>query len=625
MKGNRLNIAATGLLVAMLIFACWAAFPISHLSEAGASTPPQILVGAYYYPWYGNSDGSGGLGSRHWNDSAHGQVVDQPVIGYYSSMNLTELKWQVEMMEDAGFDFVLVSWWGAFGFEDNATKKFLEADEACGWPLKFAILIEPYDADEDMDYPALYSYINDAYAEPYADNYLNWQGKPLLGFFNPLHPPASEDFTTIVIGQTEYVDWILWAASNSSFTCPDIVENEDERVSADGYISVTPRYDDYYLYLAGSRDKFMRFDVDYTEGMCGRQWRLALVREDKGEIAAVVLFSWNEYHERSAVEPHIDLCGADPYLNYDLTKAFITQLHRSDAEKRDAAAGYLSSHYNATFNLIYESEEAGRHWLADTYPLMENIPYSGTFWLYSDNTIAYHALEPFDSSLASQIKASLAAYGYNETSNPPLLWEVLFGYDIPDIIHDAVNLPVDYVENDYAIFIHRHNATGTLDPSGYGDTIVYKALDLLWIGDYDGAETWFWKAYNLFDGKGIKDNATINDGFYANYKLALLLYTSKILELDLPLEDEIEAQLWSMQNAEHGGITSLADEDGNPIGSSNCETTSLTLLAHNTELITNLQWKAGSTPPDPQMQYYIWGCIVAAGGGFAYWVYRKRR
>jgi hypothetical protein len=43
-----------------------------------------------------------------------------------------------------------------------------------------------------------------------------------------------------------------------------------------------------------------------------------------------------------------------------------------------------------------------------------------------------------------------------------------------------------------------------------------------------------------------------------------------------------------MQQA-NGGTTSLADLNGNPIGSANTETTAMTLLPYNNEVISRMQ------------------------------------
>jgi hypothetical protein len=97
----------------------------------------------------------------------------------------------------------------------------------------------------------------------------------------------------------------------------------------------------------------------------------------------------------------------------------------------------------------------------------------------------------------------------------------------------------------------------------------------------------------MWDGKGIYDLATQNDGKYANFKLALILYASKILNITIGNYTQIEDKLWSMQQS-NGGITSLSDLNGNPIGSANAETTAMALLPYNNELILMMQSLFGS-------------------------------
>jgi hypothetical protein len=94
--------------------------------------------------------------------------------------------------------------------------------------------------------------------------------------------------------------------------------------------------------------------------------------------------------------------------------------------------------------------------------------------------------------------------------------------------------------------------------------------------------------------KGINDLATQNESTYANYKLALILYASKVLNLTIGNYTQIEEKLWSMQQP-NGGITSLSDLNCNPIGSANAETTAMTLLPYNNELVLQMQTLFGSS------------------------------
>ena len=79
------------------------------------------------------------------------------------------------------------------------------------------------------------------------------------------------------------------------------------------------------------------------------------------------------------------------------------------------------------------------------------------------------------------------------------------------------------------------------------DILIYQSLNLYLQGNRTGAEFYFYKAYNMWDGMGINDNATKIDGEYANFKLALMLYANKILNLPIGNYTQIEDKLWSIQ------------------------------------------------------------------------------
>jgi hypothetical protein len=81
------------------------------------------------------------------------------------------------------------------------------------------------------------------------------------------------------------------------------------------------------------------------------------------------------------------------------------------------------------------------------------------------------------------------------------------------------------------------------------------------------------------------------DGFYSNQKLALLLYTSRILMMSFAAFNDMENHLWSMQRSD-GGLAALSNREGMPMGSPNTETTALALLIYNESLIRSVRSKA---------------------------------
>jgi len=138
-----------------------------------------------------------------------------------------------------------------------------------------------------------------------------------------------------------------------------------------------------------------------------------------------------------------------------------------------------------------------------------------------------------------------------------------------------------------------HNSSAPLSWEQYGDTLIYQSLNSYLRGNRSAAESYFFEAYNMWDRNGVNDSATRQDGTYANFKLALILYASKVLNLTIGNYSQIEDKLWSMQQA-NGGITSLADLNGSPIGSANAETTAMALLPDNNELVSRMQLLFGS-------------------------------
>jgi len=256
-------------------------------------------VGVYYYVWYDE-----GFGNRHWNDSIYNIVVDEPLYySYYSSRNETYLEKQIDLMWDAGIDFVLISWWGNNSYEDNATQAFINVNANRGFPLKFAIFVEPY--TQTPNYTFIYNYVFERYAQ--MSGYFKWRGKPLLCWFNPLTPPKNDmRFTDRVVGMN-YVDWSYW--------------NKEVKIETDGCTVVIPRYDDYYLYYYGARKSYMQYDVNYTEEMYDKQWKYVI--KNAAKVKLVLICTWNEYHERTMIEPHNDISNPNNSYAYLKTVHYI--------------------------------------------------------------------------------------------------------------------------------------------------------------------------------------------------------------------------------------------------------------------------------------------------------------
>ena len=240
------------------------------------------------------------------------------------------------------------------------------------------------------------------------------------------------------------------------------------------------------------------------------------------------------------------------------------------------AEAYLVSRLNPNVGLIYESDTPGTHWLTAEYPNF-HWRYNQTYWLYSDNLFASLALQTDYPQTSDLINASINRYN-QPTSG---VFEVVEGERIQLPLHAAVDYIVAENQN-YVITIRRHNATALA--INWLDLWLYEALEYDLEGNYQSAQFLLQRAEDMWTGNGFWDYSYLFTHTYSNHKLALFLFTARALGITVPGEDAMLQRLWDMQN-QYGGITSLADATGRPIGSSNTETTALTLLIYNQRLL----------------------------------------
>lgn len=329
------------------------------INTTQSTSPP---VGTFLYLWYGYNSTShtwtGGLGTSHWNDSSSGLVKDTPSAGYYASLDNSTLSTQLTEMKCAGISVIVTSWWGTGnttqsgtsstldGAINNATLnlfRYLEATRS-QWQFRVALMVEPFNSTYDMtshDYAKLYGYLYTHYYHPFNDLVMDWQGKPLLlsfnapwdgygGGFQAGRLPPNSTFTYRLEGGTPNpVDWNFWQGvtflDSAGGTAEPSNYEHDPVISPDGEVAIAPRYDDYYLWLAHERPGYMRFDYLSNEGMYSSEWNYVLGKA--GSVSLVLIYSWNEYHERTAIEPHVDYTTALPrdYL-LNQTGRFISQI-----------------------------------------------------------------------------------------------------------------------------------------------------------------------------------------------------------------------------------------------------------------------------------------------------------
>jgi hypothetical protein len=216
------------------------------------------------------------------------------------------------------------------------------------------------------------------------------------------------------------------------------------------------------------------------------------------------------------------------------------------------------------------------------------------YWLVSDNLWAWKALKVANETyyfgagdvgrVADEIEAKLKedATLYNlprDRNGFPIsfMHEAVIGDVIPTPNRTSTILTLH--SDDYIVKTEICNGTTMFDWHEYADRLLYKALSCHWEGNDTAANLYFKNATETWDRIGISDIATKADGLYATYKLALLLYTSKVLGRKLPFECELVKRIWSLQRKSDGGIMTNYYANGTLVGDANTETTSIVIIA----------------------------------------------
>ena len=293
--------------------------------------------------WYGFEPGTGvsqgGLGSEHWNSGViantglHDPVAVTPELGYYASDDALIIAAQVEQMAEVGITWILTSWWGwgddnLDGEVENLGRQAIDrahhslfehlstySDPCC--QMKASIGMDNWMIPVDqwgIDAPvfvsestaqAIWDHLYEQYVERYPESYFYFDGKPLVTSFAPsvLYPDAKDRFTYRTLWPLTFDDPRA-AEMDWSWVDPmiDPERYEQSILSDDGFITVSPRFDQYWGWLLDYVDgEPIRSDPFLTEGRYDGNWKLLYRARD--ELRLVLIATWNDYHEQTQIEP----------------------------------------------------------------------------------------------------------------------------------------------------------------------------------------------------------------------------------------------------------------------------------------------------------------------------------
>lgn len=278
-----------------------------------------VKVGIFHYVWHNTAD------SNSWDGN---KIVDTPMLSIYNSSNLSVIKQHLKWIQELRIDFLIISWWGTYdlpyvkGYTDNATRQIFETIKNTNSSIKAALMVEPFNqTGYKYNYSEIYNHIYSQFVTAYPSIYYKIEGKPLICFFNNQSltpngevPYNDTRFSTTIVGTEDYANWIYTDANY--YVTPRNIPHSNQ-------MSVTPRFDDSRF-----RTPSCKNDTNLTDQLYNREWENAIKLAKDQKIDIVTITSWNEYVERTAIEPHYDATAYnhDPFFLFNETKHYIELL-----------------------------------------------------------------------------------------------------------------------------------------------------------------------------------------------------------------------------------------------------------------------------------------------------------
>jgi len=427
-------------------------------------------VGLFYYVWY-----EGGLGNGHWNSSLGWTVVDTPLLGFYNSSDPSLIRQHLKWFEELGVDFLIISWWGSstlqgYEFADTTTRLVFDLINETNSPIKITLMVEDFNQSGTYDFTAIYDYIYDNYATRYENEFFDLNGKPLVCWWNSDMTSTSESrqrigndsrFAARIIGHHDYVDWYAWR--------PCSVDDEDypltlPKLSKDGFTCIEPRYDDSHIGRSST------FDDDYSEGVYDRQWTWAL--KQGSNLSIIAIYSWNEYHERSQIEPHITN-GTLVLLPF--TKTYQYNTLRSLYQQYSSDIQALQENYTS-LQSSYNNLQASFDTLNASFTLL-NSGFESLQSMYDNLLLNYDAMN----STLTRLQSTLIDLQGNYTLLNSTLASLQSEYDILESKYEELESDFSNLLGNYSALISQHNDLKTILQNGLSETVnaLYVLIGLI--------------------------------------------------------------------------------------------------------------------------------------------------
>jgi hypothetical protein len=280
-------------------------FTPEEIERRAASQRPRVAV--HYFAWYQSVKGQWGNGV-----TAAPSTAPEPTLGWYDSRDPSIMDAHIAQMERVGFDIVILQIVADLPSSWATAQRFFE--RLSGRRLQVVVMLDGlYTPAIAAATGTILRAVRTFGGHP---NYVRVRGQPLVLLYSGRldFPVPGVQLRNVYWadaygpGENSYNpdrhlyprDWAFWAP-----TPPPLVN---------GIVPVTPGYSDTHL----ERGVGMEHPRD-DGAMYREQWRQALSLRPE----LVIVYSWNEHFEQTAIEP--TAAWGDRYLQ--LTQCFIALAH----------------------------------------------------------------------------------------------------------------------------------------------------------------------------------------------------------------------------------------------------------------------------------------------------------
>lgn len=270
-------------------------------------------LGVFYYPWTGgNPNNSINHTWSHWKDAGHNPpntwasnyLPDlmpgfDPYNELYSAQDTNVTEWQLSLMERAGIDFVISSWWGQNDYTDQSLDKVFTVlrNNSHNQSIKFTIY---YEKEGYRDVPKSeiindINYIKNKYAN--SSNYFIIDGKPVIFVYN----------IDNVSAESKAKKWKEIRNETGVYTVLKVFN---------GYQNVSNYSDSWHQYAPSKDFEIQKgYSAFISPGFHRHDESPKLIREDfsrfendvkrlkNASVRFKLIETWNEWNEGSGIEP----------------------------------------------------------------------------------------------------------------------------------------------------------------------------------------------------------------------------------------------------------------------------------------------------------------------------------